>query len=109
RHTRWPRDWSSDVCSSDLVPSVAGALAKNGANILTLSGNSANFDGGIQVNSGTLKTSNGNALGNANGATTIASGAALDVNGQNLGGEPITVSGSGPTGNGAMINTGAAQ
>src|SRR5207253_4230082 len=25
RHTRWPRDWSSDVCSSDLI--VAGALA----------------------------------------------------------------------------------
>src|SRR5690625_1620554 len=22
RHTRWPRDWSSDVCSSDLVPAV---------------------------------------------------------------------------------------
>src|SRR5690625_7209274 len=21
RHTRWPRDWSSDVCSSDLRPS----------------------------------------------------------------------------------------
>src|SRR5207253_8607948 len=21
RHTRWPRDWSSDVCSSDLAPS----------------------------------------------------------------------------------------
>src|SRR5690625_6380646 len=20
RHTRWPRDWSSDVCSSDLCP-----------------------------------------------------------------------------------------
>src|SRR5207253_6832843 len=20
-HTRWPRDWSSDVCSSDLIPS----------------------------------------------------------------------------------------
>src|SRR5207253_4539084 len=20
RHTRWPRDWSSDVCSSDLIP-----------------------------------------------------------------------------------------
>src|SRR5690625_6872078 len=20
RHTRWPRDWSSDVCSSDLSP-----------------------------------------------------------------------------------------
>src|SRR5439155_12420022 len=26
RHTRWPRDWSSDVCSSDLVvkPRVLG-------------------------------------------------------------------------------------
>src|SRR5690625_831917 len=26
RHTRWPRDWSSDVCSSDLieVPTVHG-------------------------------------------------------------------------------------
>src|SRR5207253_8311658 len=24
RHTRWPRDWSSDVCSSDLFVAVAG-------------------------------------------------------------------------------------
>src|SRR5207253_4706861 len=22
RHTRWPRDWSSDVCSSDLIPEL---------------------------------------------------------------------------------------
>src|SRR5690625_7912149 len=22
RHTRWPRDWSSDVCSSDLSPGI---------------------------------------------------------------------------------------
>src|SRR5207253_8356410 len=22
-HTRWPRDWSSDVCSSDLIPRIA--------------------------------------------------------------------------------------
>src|SRR5207253_5342171 len=26
RHTRWPRDWSSDVCSSDLP--LPGALAR---------------------------------------------------------------------------------
>src|SRR5215510_15407212 len=26
RHTRWPRDWSSDVCSSDLLEAV-GELA----------------------------------------------------------------------------------
>src|SRR6266508_6058179 len=27
RHTRWPRDWSSDVCSSDLVAARPGADA----------------------------------------------------------------------------------
>src|SRR5439155_3810809 len=26
RHTRWPRDWSSDVCSSDLFPGRFGGL-----------------------------------------------------------------------------------
>src|SRR5439155_16446536 len=33
RHTRWPRDWSSDVCSSDLLessPAVACAEAVTG-------------------------------------------------------------------------------
>src|SRR5439155_19064265 len=25
RHTRWPRDWSSDVCSSDLIAAKAGS------------------------------------------------------------------------------------
>src|SRR5207253_6118024 len=27
RHTRWPRDWSSDVCSSDLILIVQCLLA----------------------------------------------------------------------------------
>src|SRR5207253_7890403 len=26
RHTRWPRDWSSDVCSSDLTKTLALAV-----------------------------------------------------------------------------------
>src|SRR5207253_6014489 len=26
-HTRWPRDWSSDVCSSDLVIADGGEVA----------------------------------------------------------------------------------
>src|SRR5690625_4590734 len=26
RHTRWPRDWSSDVCSSDLITLLTGAI-----------------------------------------------------------------------------------
>src|SRR5437870_13282585 len=26
RHTRWPRDWSSDVCSSDLAGQASAAI-----------------------------------------------------------------------------------
>src|SRR5439155_18222257 len=29
RHTRWPRDWSSDVCSSDLCGRAVFALRPN--------------------------------------------------------------------------------
>src|SRR5437660_8968427 len=28
RHTRWPRDWSSDVCSSDLIADNNARLAR---------------------------------------------------------------------------------
>src|SRR5690625_4247924 len=28
RHTRWPRDWSSDVCSSDLIGPWGASLRK---------------------------------------------------------------------------------
>src|SRR5207253_3826948 len=39
RHTRWPRDWSSDVCSSDLIlisTSVADG-SKSGSSSITFS------------------------------------------------------------------------
>src|SRR5437870_9353019 len=31
RHTRWPRDWSSDVCSSDLCPSAPSPRGRRSA------------------------------------------------------------------------------
>src|SRR5207253_11380132 len=31
RHTRWPRDWSSDVCSSDLSLHSSGCAASPGS------------------------------------------------------------------------------
>src|SRR5207253_5995183 len=34
RHTRWPRDWSSDVCSSDLPVAAIGGLGLVGAVLL---------------------------------------------------------------------------
>src|SRR5207253_3978970 len=30
RHTRWPRDWSSDVCSSDLIEAARAGEAGKG-------------------------------------------------------------------------------
>src|SRR5439155_19057351 len=35
RHTRWPRDWSSDVCSSDL-PRMLKASTGNGGDLVPL-------------------------------------------------------------------------
>src|SRR5207253_6597320 len=29
RHTRWPRDWSSDVCSSDLIMNLRAVRTRN--------------------------------------------------------------------------------
>src|SRR5207253_1516217 len=34
RHTRWPRDWSSDVCSSDLVGTDSHTTMINGLGVL---------------------------------------------------------------------------
>src|SRR5439155_9908945 len=52
RHTRWPRDWSSDVCSSDLKPAFAAicfivrrALEEPTKQIAA----NAGFEGGVVV------------------------------------------------------------
>src|SRR5690625_2345479 len=36
RHTRWPRDWSSDVCSSDLYEITKGSVHFNGEDLLEM-------------------------------------------------------------------------
>src|SRR5439155_20027726 len=38
RHTRWPRDWSSDVCSSDLDGRSAATIAMAAATLHAMSG-----------------------------------------------------------------------
>jgi fibronectin-binding autotransporter adhesin len=86
----------------------AGGISKIDANILTLGGNNS-YTGAVTVVSGTLKTASASALGATNDGTTISAGATLDVNGQNLGTEPVTVSGAGVGANGAIINSGGGQ
>jgi len=85
-----------------------GPLTKTGPNKLTLAGNNGSYSGPIQINAGTIIAGNGTTpLGTL--SATVTNSAALDVNGKNLGGLAITVSGSGPTGAGALVNNGGPQ
>lgn len=98
----------SDAATVANAISGAGTLTQNGSGVLTLSGDST-FTGPAVVAQGTLKTGSALALGAVDGGTTVNPGATLDVNGQNLGAEPVTASGAGIGGNGAIINSGAGQ
>jgi autotransporter-associated beta strand protein len=98
----------SDAVTAANPISGAGTLTQNGTGILTLSGDST-FTGPTIVASGTLRAGSARAFGAVDGATIVNAGTTLDVNGQNLGAEPVTVAGSGATGNGAVINNGGAQ
>src|SRR5437870_13580838 len=44
RHTRWPRDWSSDVCSSDLFVDVTQSSGLAGRQALSTSALWFDFD-----------------------------------------------------------------
>ncbi len=94
------------------VVNGAGALAMEGSGRLTLSGANT-YTGVTVVSSGTLVAQNSNALGAKSAGTVVQSGAALDLGGTlganalYLGDEPVTVSGTGPDGRGAVINSSA--
>src|SRR5439155_11361183 len=46
RHTRWPRDWSSDVCSSDLGKTFIGTLTGVDTETLSVCLTNAKSDAG---------------------------------------------------------------
>jgi fibronectin-binding autotransporter adhesin len=98
-----------DLTVASVISGTAvGGILKSNAGILAL--NAANtFTGQVFVAGGTLQAGNNSALGRTNNGTVILSGATLDVNGKNLGAEQVTVSGTGVGGNGAVVNSGAAQ
>lgn len=87
-------------------------LTKKGSSLLILTGNGSlpnYFDGPVIVEAGRLRLGYARALGNTNGGTFVRAGAALDVNGQDLGFEAISIEGAGPDGTGALINMGGGQ
>ncbi len=87
---------------------ATGAFAKSGNGTLTLAVNNNTFDGNITIQQGTLRTDLNSSLGSTNGGTAIASGATLDLNDSIFPHEPVTVSGGGVGGQGAIIDSSTA-
>ncbi len=72
-----------------------------------LSGNNL-YSGVTDVNSGTLQLGKPNAFGSTMDGAVVAPGAVLDLNGQNVGAEPLSLDGTGIGGAGALINSSTA-
>src|SRR5207302_3787328 len=92
------------------VISGSGSFAKKGNGTLTLTASNS-YLGVTTISTGVLRTNNASALGSNVAGTVVATGAALDIGGQNLGTELITLNGGGnaPNSNGVLINSGADQ
>jgi len=90
---------------------IAGStgLVKSGPSTLEI--DTANtFTGPVDVQAGTLRIGNGAALGTSASGTTVEPGGTLDINGQNVVNESITISGNGADGfSGALVNNGGAS
>jgi autotransporter-associated beta strand protein len=92
---------------TDLSGVVAGtgSLAKSGNGPLKLSGSNT-YSGATTVNAGVIIVNNASALGTTAAGTTVAAGAALDLNGVNYSAaEALSLNGTGPGGTGALQNT----
>jgi fibronectin-binding autotransporter adhesin len=93
--------------SSAIDASNTGGLTKLGGGTLLLSGNNS-YTGLTTIEMGTVQLGNPNALGSAVDGTVVDPGAVLDLDGQNVGAEAITINGTGLAGNGALINSSSA-
>jgi fibronectin-binding autotransporter adhesin len=86
----------------------SASLVKSGPSTLILAAPN-NFTGTVDIEEGTLQTASATALGAVAGGTTVHDGATLNLNGSSLGGEVVTASGAGVSGQGAIVNNGGAQ
>ncbi|MFH0881261.1 MAG: autotransporter-associated beta strand repeat-containing protein, partial [Lentisphaerota bacterium] len=97
--------YRSDAVTYSGVISGTGTLTNKGAGPLTLSGNNT-YLGATRVLAGTVKISHTNALGDVSSGTTVDSGTALEIAGTLItAAEPLTLSGTGISGGGALRNT----
>ena len=95
---------AADLTVSADISGTGAGLTKTGAGTLVLSGNNS-FDGATTISTGVLNIQSGTALGGTAAGTTVASGAALQLqNDITVTGEALTLSGTGITSTGAVRN-----
>ena len=97
---------NNDTATISAVVAGSLGLTKSGAGTLVLSGIDT-YTGTTAISAGTLVLGNVNALGSTAAGTSITSGATLDLGGQAVGSEGLTISGTGVGGNGALVNSSA--
>ena len=94
----------SDGTSAGSITGTGGSLTKTSAGTLTLSGANS-YTGTTTVSAGVLNIQNATALGTTAGGTSVASGAALQVQGDiSVGAEALTLGGTGVANDGALRN-----
>lgn len=100
-----------DIAGNDVAlgSTITGSvsISKTGTGTLTLSGVNT-YSGVLTIAGGTVRAGSASAFGSTQNGTTVSPGATLELNGQNLGTEPVVFSGSGVGGAGAIVNNGAA-
>lgn len=95
---------ADDITLNGVVSGNFG-ITKNGAGTLVLNAIN-NYSGVTQINAGTVQVGNGSALGSIAGNTVVGNNASLDLNGQNIGLEALSLSGAG---NGDLPTVGVLQ
>ncbi len=91
------------VTVSGVIATGAGGLIKDGSGVTTLT-NANTYTGATTISAGALNIRNALALGTTAGGTTVASGAALQIEmpGNDRIGEALTLNGTGVANNGAL-------
>ncbi|MEI6713394.1 MAG: autotransporter-associated beta strand repeat-containing protein, partial [Verrucomicrobiota bacterium] len=96
---------NNGTLSGAIYATNTGGFTKQGGGTVTLSGSNS-FSGVTTVSNGVLQVAHGSALGGTTDGTTVNSGAALELlGGITIGAEPLTLSGTGLGGNGALRST----
>ncbi len=98
---------SGDTISAPIMINGSLIINNNSTNSMTLSGTNL-ISGVVTLAKGSLRVGNASALETTTADIFISNGATLDLNGFNLGAGPLTVSGAGVSGDGAIISTAGA-